>query len=63
MVWQYNWNEWFLYDDDDILRVHVFQDSDWCWLIFDLEGEVINFGKDAPTAELAKICAKKIMAR
>lgn len=63
MVWEYKWDEWFLYDDDDILRVHVFQANlDWCWFIFDLAGEVINHGKGAPTAELAKTCAKKIMA-
>lgn len=64
MVWECKWDEWFLYDDDDVLRSHVYKDPDpdrWCWLIFDLKGNVIDRGKEARTAEVARTNVKKAM--
>ena len=62
MVWEYKWDEWFLYDDDDILRAHVYYESApeyWCWLVFDLEGNVKDRGKELRTAEIAKLNVKR----
>lgn len=61
MIWVYKWDEWFLYDDNDIIRAHVYEELRcWHWLIFDLKGNVLSRGK-ARSAEIAKTNSKRFI--
>lgn len=61
MDWIFICKEWFLFDNNNVVRAYTYPVSDrWHWIVYDTRGnEVACSG--APTAEDAKNDVKKTM--